>query len=117
MRKLNADPDFKARHAEAAAERMRKLNADPDFKAATAERMRKLHADPDFKAATAERMRKLHADPDFKARHAPLANLTDEQRKLYQKLRSAGGLSRAEALAEVQRPAISRPREAAPSRP
>ena len=33
MRKLNADPEFKARHAKEAAERMRKLHADPEFKA------------------------------------------------------------------------------------
>ena len=50
----------------AQAERMRKLNADPEFAAAHAERMRermrKLHADPEFAAANAERMRKLHAD-------------------------------------------------------
>ena len=49
MRKLHADPEFAAAHAERAAERMHKLNADPEFAAAhaarAAERMRKLNAD------------------------------------------------------------------------
>ena len=77
----------------------------PEGKAKAAERMRKLNADPDFKAKNSERMRKLHADPDFKARHAPLADLSPEQRKLYQKLRT-NGIDRAEALAEVQKPTM-----------
>ena len=50
MRKLHADPEFAAAHAERARERMRRLNADPEFAAAHAERMRKLHADPEFAA-------------------------------------------------------------------
>lgn len=33
MKALHADPEFKARHAAAAAERMKALNADPEFKA------------------------------------------------------------------------------------
>ena len=33
MKALHADPEFKARHAAAAAERMKALHADPEFKA------------------------------------------------------------------------------------
>jgi hypothetical protein len=91
-----------------AAERMRKLNADPEFK----EKLSKLHADPAFKEAAAERMRKLNADPAFKEKHHFLADLSDEQRKLYHKLRS-NGLGRDEALAEVKRSATSLRRSAA----
>ena len=99
MRRLNADPAFKA----ANAERMRRLHADPAFKAAnaerSAERMRRLHADPEFKAAHAERMRRLHAE---RRNGAPrLADLSREQRALYVKLRPVVG--RAAALTEVQR--------------
>ena len=81
----------------------------PQTRAAASERMRKLHADPAFKEkhreAASERMRKLNADPAFKEKHHPLAGLSDEQRKLYHKLR-ANGIGRAEALAEVQKPTI-----------
>ena len=68
MKTLNADPEFKARNAAASAERMKTLNADPEFKARHAERMKALNADPEFKARNAERMKALHADPEFKAR-------------------------------------------------
>ena len=55
MKALQADPEFKARHAAASAERMKALHADPEFKAR--------HA-----AAASKRMKALHADPEFKAR-------------------------------------------------
>ena len=70
MKALHADPEFKARHAAAAAERMKALNADPEFKERHAERLKALHADPEFKERHAERMKALHADPEFKARNA-----------------------------------------------
>ena len=70
MRRLHADPEFAAAHAERAAERMRRLHADPEFAATHAERMRRRHADPEFAAANAERMRRRHADPEFAAAHA-----------------------------------------------
>ena len=99
---MSLSPESRAK----AAERMRKLNADPEFKAATSERMRKLHADPEFKAKlserASERMRKLHADPEFKAKLAPLAHLTADERKLYNKMR-ARGVSRDEALSALSR--------------
>jgi len=70
LKALNADPEFKARHAD----RMKALNADPEFKARNAERMKALHADPEFKAKisklSAARMKALNADPEFKARNA-----------------------------------------------
>ena len=51
---------------------MKALNADPEFKARHAARMKALHADPEFKArhaaASAERMKALHADPEFRVR-------------------------------------------------
>lgn len=72
MKALHADPEFKARHAAAAAERMKARNADPEFKAATSARMKALNADPEFKAKisklSAARMKALHADPEFRAR-------------------------------------------------
>ena len=74
----------------------------PEAKLKAAERMRKLNADPEFKAATSERMRKLHADPEFKAKHAPLAQLTADERKIYNKMRACG-VSREEALAALSR--------------
>ena len=68
--------------------------------------MRKLHADPAFKEkhreAAADRMRKLHADPAFKEKHRFLAGLSDDQKRLYHKLR-ANGIGRDAALAEVSR--------------
>ena len=70
MKALHADPEFKARHAAAAAERMKALNADPEFKERHAERLKALHADPEFKERHAERLKALHADPEFKARNA-----------------------------------------------
>ena len=78
------------------------MSLSPESRAKAAERMRKLNADPEFKAATSERMRKLHADPEFKAKLAPLAHLTADERKLYNKMR-ARGVSRDEALSALSR--------------
>ena len=76
------------------AEAMKRLNADPEFKAANAERaserMKRLHADRRAKGLPVGR------PPD-----PALAALTPEQRKLYQKARACG-VSRDEALASVQ---------------
>ena len=90
MKRLNADPEFKAAHAERASERMKRLNADPEFKVAHAERMKRLNADRRAKGLPVGR------PPD-----PALAALTPEQRKLYQKARACG-VSRDEALASVQ---------------
>ena len=101
MRRLHADPEFAAAHAERAAERMRRLNADPEFAAANAERMRRRHADPEFAAAhaerSAERMRRRHADGRV---HPHIALMTPEQRADYDTLRR-NGYRKAEALAAL----------------
>ena len=89
MKRLNADPEFKAAHAERASERMKRLNADPEFKVAHAERMKRLNADRRAKGLPVGR------PPD-----PALAALTPEQRKLYKKARACG-VSRDEALASV----------------
>ena len=97
MRRLHADPEFAAAHAERAAERMRRLNADPEFAAANAERMRRRHADPEFAAAHAERMRRLNADGRV---HPHIALMTPEQRADYDTL-LRNGYRKAEALAAL----------------
>jgi hypothetical protein len=74
--RLHADPEFAARHAAAAGERMRRLHADPEFAtrqaAAASATLRRLNADPAFAArnaaASRERMTRRHADPEFKKR-------------------------------------------------
>ena len=89
MKRLHADPEFKAAHAERASERMKRLHADPEFKVAHAERMKRLNADRRAKGLPVGR------PPD-----PALAALTPEQRKLYKKARACG-VSRDEALASV----------------
>lgn len=89
MRRLLADPKFKAKNAARSAERMRRLNADPEFKAKNAERMRRRQADPEFKAKNVERGRRA-----FAARRAgcpPLAKLPRALKALYQKLQPIVG--------------------------
>ncbi len=118
MKAMNADPEFKAKHAAAARERMKAMHADPEFKAKHAERMKAMHADPEFKAKHAERMKAMHADPEFKAKHAermkamnadpefnPLAALNDRGRQIYKTLRRKG-CTFEEAFREAQREAV-----------
>ncbi len=99
------------RHSAAHAERMRKLHADPEFAAAhaerAAERMRKRNADPEFAAAHAERMRKLHADPEYN----PLAMLSAQERADYDALKR-NGYSRADAFRAIGRADLIRPEAA-----
>ena len=84
------------------AESMRRLHADPEFAAAhaerSAERMRRLHADPEFAAANAERMRRLHAEGRIVMHH--LAGMTPQQRADYDTLMGKG-YTKAEALAAL----------------
>jgi hypothetical protein len=90
MKRLNADPAFKAQQSA----RMKRLNADPAFKA----KMKRLNADPAFKAQQSARMKRLHADPAFN----PLAALSAAERADYDVLKKAG-YGRAEALRAIGR--------------
>lgn len=69
MRKLNADPEFKARHSERMRKQMLKLHANPAFAARNSARMRMRHADPIYQAKHRERAREMHANPEFKEWH------------------------------------------------
>lgn len=85
-------------HAERMRVQMRKLYADPDYAAAHAERMRRKHADPQFAAAFTSGIRTRSADPAIN----PLAALTPEQRADYDTLKRAH-YTRNEALTAIGR--------------
>ena len=53
-KRLHADPEFKAAHAEG----LRRLHADPAFRA----KMKAAHQDPEYKARCSARMTKIWAD-------------------------------------------------------
>ena len=82
---MHTDPEFAARHAAAASERMKRLNADPEYSAANRERMKRQRRDPEFAArqavAASERMKRQHDDPEFEARRiAGIRNATAKRR-------------------------------------
>ena len=57
MRARHADPVFAAEHRERGRRHMKRLNADPKFKAQKLERLRDLNNDPEFKERSREAAR------------------------------------------------------------
>ena len=98
MKALHADPEFAARHREAASARMKALNADPEFAERRSNRMKALHADPEVAERRNNRLKALHADPE----RNPLVLLTPQERTDYNTLKKAGH-PRADALRAIGR--------------
>jgi hypothetical protein len=87
---------------------MRRLNADPVFRAARDKTQRELNSRPEVRAAKAAQLRQRRADPECELKRlagcsvrAPLPSMSRRELVLYRKLRN-GGVERMEAIRTVQ---------------
>lgn len=101
--RLWQDPEYRA----AMSDRMRRQNEDPEFKAASSARMVAMLGDPETKARLAELLARRNGDPAFRARmdakrkHPPLPVMTPDERRTYNRLRRC--VDRQTAIAEALR--------------
>ena len=87
---------------------VRARRADPEVRAKMSAARKAAWADPEMRAKMSAAIQAAFADPEKN----PLAGLTPDQRRIYNKLR-AHGLGRIEALAEARREVRPSSREVA----